>query len=641
MNKQEISNNIDDHVDDELMSFLELDNPASFFLFAGAGSGKTRSLVEVLRRLKEKYEKRLKMNRQQVAVITYTNAACDEIIRRLEFNAIFSVSTIHSFIWQLIEPFTLDIKSWLKINLEQEIQELEEQQKKGRASKASDDRIKKIESKTKRLQNLNQVKKFIYNPNGNNSTRDSLSHSEVIDIGANFLTTKPLMQLILVNKFPILLIDESQDTKGQLIDAFFEVQKVHKGKFSLGLLGDTMQRIYADGKENLGVVLPEDWKKPVKRMNHRCPKRVITLLNKIRKKTDGQEQTPRIEKSDGFVRVFLATHAQDKTSVEEFVKRKMVDITADALWYKPTESVKTLILEHHMSAKRLGFFPLFEPLYKADSLRTGLIDGSLPGLRFFTNIILPIYLAYQNNDAFSIAKIVRENSPLLKKEVLKQKESQLENLKKADKSIKSLMKLWENGNDPTLLEIAKAVLENEIFTIPDSLIPTVARTISDGQPLPKEKQNTELEENNDDEDTDVITTAWDIALNAKFSTIKSYNEYVSDNTTFATHQGVKGLEFPRVLVILDDQEARGFMFSYEKLIGAKEPSETDKKNVKDGKETVIDRTLRLFYVACSRAEESLAIIIYSDNHSSVSTNLINEGWFDKSEILVVPIDKVT
>lgn len=32
-------------VDDEIYSCLDLDNPKSFFLFAGAGSGKTRTLV--------------------------------------------------------------------------------------------------------------------------------------------------------------------------------------------------------------------------------------------------------------------------------------------------------------------------------------------------------------------------------------------------------------------------------------------------------------------------------------------------------------------------------------------------------------------------------------------------------------------
>ena len=41
-------NCLDDKVDEELLACLNLQNPKSFFLFAGAGSGKTRSLVKVL-----------------------------------------------------------------------------------------------------------------------------------------------------------------------------------------------------------------------------------------------------------------------------------------------------------------------------------------------------------------------------------------------------------------------------------------------------------------------------------------------------------------------------------------------------------------------------------------------------------------
>lgn len=47
-------------VDEEIYSCLDLDNPKSFFLFAGAGSGKTRSLVEALRRFRKNNIGRLK-----------------------------------------------------------------------------------------------------------------------------------------------------------------------------------------------------------------------------------------------------------------------------------------------------------------------------------------------------------------------------------------------------------------------------------------------------------------------------------------------------------------------------------------------------------------------------------------------------
>jgi DNA helicase-2/ATP-dependent DNA helicase PcrA len=58
-------------------------------------------------------------------------------------------------------------------------------------------------------------------------------------------------------------------------------------------------------------------------------------------------------------------------------------------------------------------------------------------------------------------------------------------------------------------------------------------------------------------------------LLAPFSQVEKFASYVSGKALFDTHQGVKGLEFERVMVIMDDEEARGFMFKYENLFGAK------------------------------------------------------------------------
>ena len=82
---------------------------------------------------------------------------------------------------------------------------------------------------------------------------------------------------------------------------------------------------------------------------------------------------------------------------------------------------------------------------------------------------------------------------------------------------------------------------------------------------------------------------------------------------------------------MDDSEARGFRFSYEKLFGAKQES-----NKKDPtKETSIDRTRRLFYVTCSRAEDSLALIAYTSQPEHVRNHILKEGWFEDNEIELI------
>jgi len=618
-------NHADVQVDDQIFECLDIDNPKSFFLFAGAGSGKTRSLVNVLEKMRRQHAEYYRQSKRKIAIITYTNAASEEIIHRLEQDDIFYVSTIHSFVWDLIKNYPRDIKSWLKKHIADEIADLQNKQLTGRAgTKAMTDRASKIESYTNRLAKLSDIHRFTYNPNGDNKTRDSLNHTEVIAIAADFILHKQLMQELLVARFPILLVDESQDTKKDLIDAFFHVQQSFSDKFSLGLFGDTMQRIYSDGKENLGQNLPKDWVLPVKSVNYRCPKRVVKLINQIRSVADKQVQVSVEQKEEGFVRFFIVVNKpnQDKEAIELGIKSRMAVITEDASWQGVAADVKTLTLEHHMAARRMGFLGLFEPLYKADPLKTSLLDGSLSSLRFFSQIILPLVQAEQRGDSFEVARLVRTYAPAFNDDHFKKQQDQMIIIQDADSAVKSLMKLWDTVKEPTLYQILKQVHDSRLFQIPEPLN-IIARRQDKMQEAPVEVP-----------DDDVIN-AWDVALQCTLLEVDAYNSYIENRAPYGTHQGVKGLQFPRVFVILDDEEARGFMFSYDKILGVKSPSDADLKNMKENKETSIDRTLRLFYVACSRAEKSLAIVAYTSDPKTVRQHVIKNGWFDDAEIEVV------
>lgn len=218
-----IDDYVDDHVDREIESCFSASSPNNFFVFAGAGSGKTRSLINTLNFLDKEQGEKLLMKGKQIAVITYTNAACDEISRRLQYKSIFSVSTIHSFLWELIKNYQVDIKTWIMESVQKEIEELKQKQTKTSRGKAGEKRAETIKKKTERLAKIKSIQKFSYNPNGDNVGYDSLSHSEVIKMSTEFIATEPTMQDILTSKYPILLIDESQDTKKELIDALLIV----------------------------------------------------------------------------------------------------------------------------------------------------------------------------------------------------------------------------------------------------------------------------------------------------------------------------------------------------------------------------------------------------------------------------------
>lgn len=599
-------NDTDQPADALIAQCLNPENPKSFFLFAGAGSGKTRSLVAALEHVQANWGEGLRRQGKRVGVITFTNAASDEIKRRIQFDALFDVRTIHSFAWSLIEGLNHDIRQWLGVKISEDLDDLREKEAKGRAGKASDDRKLKIVAATKRLDSLPSIKTFIYSPAGTNRTRDALSHAEVIRIAAHFLQSKPRMQSIFVGRYPILLVDESQDTNRHLIDALFEVSANKAGSFSLGLIGDTMQQIYADGKEGLGTALPSTWATPGKQMNHRCPKRVVSLLNRVRSTVDPHQQQARTDACEGTVRLFIVPSSiEDKPGLEDRVAARMAELSLDQQWLQ-RDAVKTLTLEHRMAAARLGCLDAFVALYEIDS--TSLLNGTQPLATFFTDQVLPLVNAHQRDDRFAVMRLLKTLSPLLSVEKLKGSPGKSQ-LAEARSAVDELARLLADGRDPTLQEVLIRVSEQHLLQVPERL---AAWTVAS-----EEETSDDVEVSDDDVRRKLI----DDLLATPFSQISPLATYLSRKARFDTHQGVKGLEFERVMVIMDDGEARGFMFKYEDLFGRKAEGKT------------LEATRRLFYVTASRATQSLALVAYTEDVMRVKKFILNNAWFSEDEVI--------
>lgn len=109
---------------------------------------------------------------------------------------------------------------------------------------------------------------------------------------------------------------------------------------------------------------------------------------------------------------------------------------------------------------------------------------------------------------------------------------------------------------------------------------------------------------------------------------------MDESSEFGTHQGVKGLEFDRVLAVLDDKSAGGFLFKYEKLFRVEPASTSDIKNEVEGKDSSITRTQRLFYVICSRAKKSLAVVAYTKDKEQFK-KFATEILFNDNEIVLL------
>ena len=52
-----------------------------------------------------------------------------------------------------------------------------------------------------------------------------------------------------------------------------------------------------------------------------------------------------------------------------------------------------------------------------------------------------------------------------------------------------------------------------------------------------------------------------------------------------------------------------------------------------GKDTSVDRTRRLFYVTCSRAQRSLAVVVYTKEVDKVANYMSSVGWFEDQEVV--------
>ena len=625
----------DSSVEAGIQKCLRIGSGKSFITFAGAGSGKTYSLKEAMDFLRKEYSGDFVRQGRQIAVVTFTNNAADEIKDRIEQNAIFAVSTIHSFCWLAIAGFNEDIRKWYLETIPYDLTKVQDEERRGRAGKASDARKRTIIRLTEKMEWLAEPRSFIYDPNGVNSSQNALSHADVLKIFSNFLTTKPMMAEVIVNKFPFIFIDESQDTNKDVVNAFFELQDTSSDKVVIGLFGDTMQRIFGGGESKLGKAQQNGWATFDKEMNHRSARRIVGLGNQIRSEDDGRRQYARDGAVEGCVRYFLLPHGvSDKEKIEAKIRESMAEAAGDADWID-TQSKETaiLLLEHKMAGRRLGFDDLWDKLSKSDKIKDRISKGENTELNFFSGIVFPLTEASQEERRAELMSILRESkSPLLEASVLDaNRDDPLALARVAEHAFKDVV-----SNDKVSFRAVLEVLaKHKLLRIPSKLQSFVAASEEGDAESGLDQTGAVLETEEPEEQDDSEIAAWAEALETEFFQIRNYTDYIEENLIFRTHQGVKGNEFERVMVVMDDDEAGGFLFSYEQYFGAKELSQASQKKRDAGEETGLDRTRRLFYVISTRAKNSLAHVIYTSDVTKVRVNLIEKKFAREGEIIEI------
>lgn len=640
-------NDRDAGVVEEICGYLTEKPPRSYFLFAGAGSGKTRTLVEVLRRLtgvvkhKEgaQLAQSLRMYGRSIRVVTYTKNAVAVINGRLGDNDLVGVSTIHSFCWELISGFNDDIREALiavkGAQLAKETAEAEAKPKGITAAKQRD-----LDEITADIEAVRTTETFIYHPDRNTYGAGALAHKHVLDATAWLLQNKPTLQTILRDRHPIVLIDESQDTMKGMLDALMALAAPTGSGLTLGLLGDHRQRIYADGHSDLPSLVPPTWATPELQMNHRSQRRIVTLINKIwgaeldgrTQSATGVEQHPRTEKSGGVVRIYVGDTSlspEDKVRGERWCADRMLGTSGEAAW--SAGHYQMLALEHKLVAARGSFLDVYEAMALLDpntAAPAGSGDNKGPAVaQVVLNELADLEACVRADgglDEFMATEVFRRYGSLES-----MPEDPAARASRVDEMLRALAGFAAACADrnSTVENVLAPVLCANLFEIDGRLLEAYAD--KSPPPAPPGRGDEESKQER-------MRRGWCALFAAPWNQLKRYRTYLAGNSVLATHQVVKGSEFTHVMVVMDDKIAGGTLISYDKIFGGTALSKKDKENVENGKETTIDRTLRLLYVTCSRAQETLALVLWSSDPTAALARIKESGWFAADEFLAIP-----
>lgn len=621
--------------------FKHIVNEDNFLLSGGAGSGKTFTLVQVIKKVIEEYPT------SKVACMTYTNAAVKEIEERVNHKNL-NVTTIHDFLWDNIKHFQKELKKSL-IDL------------------ANDDEITRIkildtEVPTDYFKDLEkgiQYKEYLRLAEG------IISHDELLILANHMFKMYPKLNDILKDKFKFIFVDEYQDTNKLVIEIFLDHFRLSNKSNIIGFFGDAMQSIYDNGVGNLDNYKGEEdgqIKEVKKEQNRRNPKLIIELANRLR--TDGLIQT---ESEDS-----------NAPNIDEFGSLKLGEIKflysndnnlekvkTHLRWdFNNSKKTKELNLTHNLIADKAGFKTLMD-VYDSDPI-IGLKSDILKKIKYNKKNNKPEIVITEDDtfesvvDKFQLKNRQRE----LKKDILladsekellfnqlkdkpfslvrkiyinkdsliddKKQDEDDENKKgsKRDNLIKHLFKiqtnisLYQNKKYNEFLRVTdyrfqvKSIADKvELKENIENLVNANDKTIEEMINLANEKEICLIDDkvNTFKEKNEYL---YNRIKDIKFNEFQKLFEYLEGKTPFSTQHKTKGTEFENVLVILDNGDWNNYNFQNLFL--------------ETGTSSVLQRTQKIFYVCCTRAKEKLAIYFNSPSDAVLTKA---KEWFGEDNVV--------
>lgn len=635
-----------EQVKDEFQQIMEhIANGSNFLLSGGAGSGKTYSLVQVIKQVIADNPT------SKVACMTYTNAAVKEIEERVNHENL-NVSTIHDFLWDNIKHFQKELKTAIIVLANDE-----------NVTKIKIDGLGSIPNDFFDSQEESikiQYKEYLRLKEG------IISHDELLLIADYIFEKYPKLCDIVKDKYRFIFIDEYQDTSKEVIRIFLEHFPKSRKSNIIGFFGDAMQSIYEDGIGNIdnykGTEIGQV-KEVKKSQNRRNPQKVITLANRLR--TDGIVQVPSNDVlapnmdgervKDGKI-LFIHSTNEDISRVKQFL------IDQHGWNFNDSKETKELNLTHNLIADKAGFRTLMDiydrdyildfrkrirDYIKNNGITTDFSENTFgevieflqrgktgrdlkavsptPTMQQFIDNNRDLYQYATNYNFVLFSKIHMDKDQLIDD---KKQDEDDENKKgsKRDRLISHLFKIQNNISLYTKKQYNDFLRTTDypkIRNIDDkrnlklnieSLLDVGNKTIEEVIQLAHEKGICFIDEKLEQfmiERTYVYNRVKDV----QYSEFQKLYDYLEGKTPFSTQHKTKGTEFNNVLVILDNGNWNNYNFT-NLFIGG-------------GSESVMERTRKIFYVCCTRAKENLAVFYHNPTPAVLDKA---KEWFEERNI---------
>lgn len=462
------------------------------------------------------------------------------------------------------------------------------------------------------------------------------SHDTLLEYACKLFERYPMLQRVVIDKYPYFFIDEYQDTNEKVIHIvsnLYHTAKKYNKSWLVGYYGDTAQNIYDDGVGlHIKTMHPEvmDIDKVFNRRSH---KQIVEKINIIR--NDAIVQKPIFDdKNQGNVAFYYSTSSEDKKDISlGFLEQYRSDLyTDDSV---KTKDIHCLVLTNKLVAELSQFGDIHRVVSDSNihykDLNTKLLSNDLEKLHPTILLLYRIIKLHKfmSNEcstygdvlgkmkgrvSFSDTYDLFERIRLLKSLNLGQFVVALSNETQEEKCEHNLRLNFLNNLSVKLREDDSARdLETYVLNKIKDLMIGLSSDVS----------------SKDDEEKIKALLNIDLAQWHRWVDFIDRKEEAKD-VIFHTYHGTKGEEYENVAIIMEHSfgggwEGRDKLKRYFSKVGS-----VNNENVLAEEKAEIDvdfeSTKNLLYVACSRAIKNLRIL-YIDDIEDIRSGI--ESIFDE------------